>query len=460
MNRPAEATPLFARRSEAAAASLREFDGRTVSWFSIDGGKHRGAIGTAEGATIERAIRLGVELGIPVVGRVASSGADVGEGVAALHAWGTAARALADASGVVPTILVLVGPAVSGPALMLGLADHVIMTSSAYAYVTGPDVVVQFTGVAIDRDDLGGARVHDRTSGVATLVVADEDEAMLAAATLLSYLPSNHLEDPPFEDVGDPIDRECALAAAAVPARATATYDVRKVLDDVFDEHSFFEVRPGYAPSIVTGLGRLGGRTIGIVANQPMQQAGSLDIDAAQKAARFVQWCDCFNIAVATFVDTSGYLPGKDLEWRGIIRHGAQLLHSYAAATVPRLGVVLRKAYGGAYIVMDSRGLGVDYCVAWPTAQIAVMGAPPAVQIVHRRRLMAVDDLDERAALQADLTLEYEERFLNPYVSAERGYVDDVIAASDTRRVLADALERLSTKREATVGRRHSNIPL
>jgi acetyl-CoA carboxylase carboxyltransferase component len=453
-------TPVFGHRSSAVDASLRELDERRISWFSLDGGKHRGAIGTAEGSAVERAIRLGVELGIPIVGRIASSGADVSEGVASLHAWGRVAKALADASGVVPIVFLLVGPAVSGPALLLGIADHVIMTADAFAYVSGPDVVASFTGVSIERDRLGGAAVHERESGVATLVVDDEDEAITALEVLLSYLPSNHLEDPPRESIGDPVDRDCTRAAAVVPARATESYDVRAVIGDVLDEHSFFEIRPRYAPSMITALGRLDGRGVGLVANQPMQQAGSLDIDAAQKAARFVQWCDSFNFPVLTFVDTSGYLPGKDLEWRGIIRHGAQLLHSYAAASVPRICVVLRKAYGGAYIVMDSAGLGVDYCVAWPTAEIAVMGAPPAVQILHRRRLEAIADPDARAAEQAALVTEYEERFLNPYVAAERGYVDVVIAASDTRRVLANALERLGTKREHQSGRRHSNTPL
>jgi acetyl-CoA carboxylase carboxyltransferase component len=441
-------------------ASLRELDGRPVSWFSLDGGKHRGAIGTAEGEAMARSIRLGIELGIPVVGRIASSGADVGEGMASLHAWGRVAKALSDASGVVPIVVILVGHAVSGPALLLGIADYVIMTADAFAYVTGPDVVVAFTGVPIERDKLGGAAIHERESGVATMVVDDEDDAMAAAELLLSYLPSNHLEDPPRETSEDPTDRDCARAAAAVPARAMEPYDVRVVIRDVLDEHSFFEIRERYAPSMITALGRLDGRAIGIVANQPMQQAGSLDIDAAQKAARFVQWCDSFNVPVVTFVDTSGYLPGKDLEWRGIIRHGAQLLHSYAAATVPRVCIVLRKAYGGAYIVMDSAGLGVDYCIAWPTAEIAVMGAPPAVRILHRRRLDAIEDPVARAEEQAALVTEYEDRFLNPYVAAERGYVDAVIAASDTRRVLADALLRLSTKREHQPARRHSNTPL
>ena len=227
-----------------------------------------------------------------------------------------------------------------------------------------------------------------------------------------------------------------------------ASYDVRTVISDVLDHDSFLELRAAYAPNMITALGRLDGRPVGVIANQPMIQAGSLDVDAAQKAARFVQWCDCFNFPVITFVDTSGYLPGRDLEWRGIIRHGAQLLHAYAAATVPRLCVVLRKAYGGAYIVMDSRGLGTDWCVAWPTAEIAVMGGPPAVQILHRRKLDAIDDPARRAEEQAALEDEYAERFLNPYIAAERGYVDEVIAATDTRRALAGALARLHTKRE------------
>jgi acetyl-CoA carboxylase carboxyltransferase component len=453
-------TPVFGHRSATVDASLREIDGRSVSWFSLDGGKHRGAIGTAEGQAVERAVHLAVELGLPIIGRIASSGADVSEGVAALHAWGRMAKALTDASGVVPVVLLLVGPAVSGPALLLGIVDHVIMTSDAFAYVSGPDVVVAFTGVPIDRDRLGGSGVHERESGVATLVVSDEDDAMLALETLLSYLPSNHLEDPPYEATDDPVDRDCVRAASAVPARATASYDVRTVVGDVLDEHSFFELRPAYAPNMVTGLGRLDGRPVGIVANQPMFRAGTLDIEASRKAARFVQWCDAFNFPIVTFVDTPGFEPGRDLEWRGMIRHGAELVHAYAEATVPRLCVVLRKAYGGAYIVMDSKNLGNDWCVAWPTAEIAVMGAPGAVQILHRRALGAIADPDERTREQLALETEYADRFANPYVAAERGYVDDVIAASDTRRVLADALVRLGTKREHQPSRRHSNTPL
>jgi acetyl-CoA carboxylase carboxyltransferase component len=453
-------TPVFAHRSSAAVAEVREIDGRTVSWFSLDGGKHRGAIGTPEGDTIARAVHLAVELGMPIVGRIASSGADVSEGLSALHAWGRIAKALTDASGVVPVLLVLDGPAVSGPALLLGIADHVIVTADSFAFVTGPEVVTAFTGVSITSDRLGGAAVHERESGVASLVVADEDEAMLALELLLSYLPSNHLQDPPSTDTGDPLDRPCERAAAAVPARATASYDVRTVIDDVCDEHTFLELRPNYAPNMVTGLARLGGRPVGIVANQPMFRAGTLDIEASRKAARFVQWCDAFNFPIITFVDTPGFEPGRDLEWRGMIRHGAELVHAYAEATVPRLCLLLRKAYGGAYIVMDSKNLGNDWCMAWPTAEVAVMGAPGAVQILYRRQLAGIDDDAERLTEQLALEAEYSARFANPYVAAERGYVDDVIAASDTRRVLGDALMRLGTKREQQPSRRHSNTPL
>lgn len=453
-------TPITGHRSDAAEACLVDFDDRTVSWFSIDGGKHRGAIGTAEGEALEGAVRLAVELGVPIVGRIASSGADVNEGIASLHAWGRVAKALADASGVVPIVLLAVGPAVSGPALLLGLADHVIMTADAFAYVSGPEVVTAFTGVPIDRDRLGGSGVHDRQSGVAALVVADENEAVLAARVLLAFLPANHLEDPPVDDVGDPVDRDCARAASAVPARATASYDVRTVVTDVLDHESFFELRPAYAPNLLTGLARLDGATVGVIANQPLYRAGTLDIEASRKAARFVQWCDAFNVPLVTFVDTPGFEPGRDLEWRGMIRHGAELVHAYAAATVPRLCVVLRKAYGGAYIVMDSKRLGNDWCIAWPTAEIAVMGAPGAVQILHRRALGAIEDPERRLAEQHALEEEYADRFANPYVAAERGFVDDVVHPGDTRRALAGALARLATKRELRSGRRHSNTPL
>jgi acetyl-CoA carboxylase carboxyltransferase component len=460
VTRPAAPVSLGARRSDTAAAALGEIDGRSVVEFTLRGGKHVGAIGPPEGLAIARAARLATETGVPIVGLVASSGADVAEGVASLHAWGLVARALATASGVVPTVLTVVGPCVSGPALLLGIVDVVVMTEEAFAYVSGPDTVRAFTGIDVDHRALGGASLHGTRSGVATFVVADEHAAHEVVAAVLDYLPANHLADPPRWPVDDPVDRDCARAAVAVPARASASYDVRVIVEDVLDAHSFLELRARHAPNMVTGLGRLDGRTVGIVANQPQQRAGTIDIEASEKAARFVQWCDCFNIPLLTFVDTPGFEPGRDLEWRGMIRHGAELVYAYAGATVPRLCVVLRKAYGGAYIVMDSKGMGNDWCGAWPTAEIAVMGAPGAVQILHGRTVRGVTDADERLQVQADLEHEYEDRFANPYVAAERGFVDEVLSAVDTRRVLAATLEHLSTKREQLPPRRHGNTPL
>jgi len=367
---------------------------------------------------------------------------------------------LGDASGVVPIVFTVVGPCVSGPALLLGIADVVVMTDDAFAYVSGPDTVRAFTGIDVDHRGLGGAAMHGTRSGAATFVVPDEDTARELTAAILDYLPSNHLEDPPRWPSDDPVDRDCTRAASVVPARASASYDVRIVVEDVLDAASFLELRAQHAANMVTGLGRLDGRTVGVVANQPAQRAGTIDIEASEKAARFVQWCDCFNVPLLTFVDTPGFEPGRDLEWRGMIRHGAELVFAYAGATVPRLCVVLRKAYGGAYIVMDSKGMGNDWCGAWPTAEIAVMGAPGAVEILHGRRLREIADDAERLRVQADLEHEYEDRFANPYLAAERGFVDDVIAATDTRRVLATALDRLATKQERLRPRRHSNTPL
>jgi len=397
---------------------------------------------------------------MPIVGVMATSGADLTEGVASLHAWGRVARALADASGQVPVVLCVIGPCVSGPSLLLGLADAVVMTSDAFAYVSGPSAVAGMTGQDLDHGDLGGSDVHRLRSGVATLVVDDEDAATWAVADLLSYLPANNCEAPPARPCADPVERLCTTAADLVPATPAASYDVRQVVADVVDEGSFLELRASYARNLVTGLARLGGQPVGVVANQPQQLAGTLDIAASQKGACFVQWCDAFGLPLVTFVDTPGYQPGKDLEWRGIIRHGAQLVHAYAAATVPRLSVVLRKAYGGAYIVMDCKTLGNDYSCAWPGAEIAVMGAPGAVAILEGRRLSSVDDADERERQRLELEDEYERRYCTPHVAAERGFVDEVIDPRDTRRVLSGALRALANKREHLPRRRHANGPL
>ncbi|HVJ98008.1 MAG TPA: carboxyl transferase domain-containing protein, partial [Acidimicrobiia bacterium] len=325
---------------------------------------------------------------------------------------------------------------------------HVVMTEDAFAYVTGPDSVEEFTGMRVSHTDLGGAGVHALHTGVASLVVADETAARDALSSLLWYFPDHSLLDPERVDTDDPPDRECVVAKSVVPDRPTASYDVRTVVEDVLDGGSFLEVRARYAPNLVIGYGTLAGRPVGIVANQPLQRAGTLDIVASRKAARFDTTCDVFNLPILTFVDTPGFEPGRDLEWRGMIRHGAELVHAYAAATVPRCCVVLRKAYGGAYIVMDSRGIGNDLCVAWPSAEIAVLGAPAAVAILDRK--------GNNPGMEA----EYRERFENPYRAAERGIVDAVIEPGQTRAVLASALEVLCEKRDRHIPRKHSNTPL
>ena len=465
MTLPAPAVPVAAGRGGAAAASLTELQGRPVAWFRLSGGKHRGALGPTEGEVIERAVRLALETGVPIVGELATAGADVAEGLPSLHAWGRVTAGLAEASGAVPIVLSVIGPCLGGPALLLGLADHVVMTNDSFAYVNGPDTVAEITGRTTTRQDLGGPGVHYRRSGLASLVVPDEEDARWAVADLLSYLPDNFLTEPPAVETADPLDRPARVAADAVPSSATASYDARSVVADVLDVESFLEVWGGNAPNVVTAYGRLGGQPVGVVANQPSQLAGTLDIEASEKAARFVQSCDAFGLPLLTFVDCPGYQPGKDQEWRGMIRHGAELVHAYGEATVPRLCVVMRKAYGGAYIVMDSKGLGNDLCVAWPTAEIAVMGAPGAVQILHRKRLAEVADQAERARVQAELEADYMERFCTPAVAAERGYVDEVIDPLETRRVLVAGLAALRGKRavrrrRAATAARHSNTPL
>ncbi len=452
--------PITKQRSTSAEAQLSELGGHRIAEFSIRGGHHAGSIGPTEGATIAQIFRLAVSLGIPVVGTIASSGADVSEGLPSLHAWGEIARALANASGVVPIVLCVVGPCVSGPALLLGLADVVIMTENAFAYVSGPETVRSFTGEEVDHSTLGGAVFHGQRSGVAEMVVGTEAEATLAAAHILDYLPSNHLEDVERVYSDDPSDRLCERAEATVPAQSNIAYDVRVVIEDVLDRASFLELRANHAANLVTGLGRINGWAVGIIANQPDYRAGTIDIGASEKAARFVQWCDCFNLPLITFIDTPGFEPGRDLEWRGMIRHGAELVHAYAAASVPRLGVILRKSYGGAYIVMDSKGLGNDWCGAWPSAEIAVMGARGAVQILEGRNLREIADKAERAEAQSGLEVEYSERFANPYIAAERGLIDAVIEPTLTRTVLAQVLEQISSKREPHFRRRHSNTPL
>ena len=410
-----------------------------------------GALTPADGQSMAAAACLARTQRLPVVLRLASSGADLNAGVAALHGWGTAAAELARCSGVVPVIVIAAGPNVSGPALLLGLADFVVMTADAYAFVVGPRMVEHFTGMPIDRDELGGGKTHAVSSGVASFLAADRSEADEMAAELLGYLPDSNDSDPPARACTDPADRAVPEAFEVLPAESGEPYDVRDVLAAVTDYGVLLEPHAYWGTNLVTAFASFGGRPVGIVANQPQSLAGTLDITAARKGARFVAFCDAFNLPLLTFVDTSGFYPGKDLEWRGMIRYGAQMAFAYARATVPRVNVTLRKSYGGAYIVMDSKPMGNDVALAWPTAEIAVMGAKGAVEILHR---------SASAAERAEMEVAYEQRLLNPYAAAERGAIDSVIEPAETRREICAALEMLVSKRERLPRRRHDNAPL
>lgn len=420
-------------------------------WIDVDSSHRRGALSAAASEVIAHAATTARNQGIPLVMSLGSSGADIIEGVAALHGWGRAARAIAECSGVVPTITIVNGPAVSGPALLIGLSDFVIMTANSYAFVTGPTMVAEFTGVEISNDELGGTEAHARQSGVASLVVSDDIAALGALEHLLMYLPNNVDELALHVETNDPVDRSTPQAGQALPESASGSYDIRKVIRALADDSEMFELRDRWAPNVITAFITIGGEAVGVVANQPMSLAGTLDISASQKAARFVSFCDSFNIPLLTLVDTPGFYPGKDLEWRGMIRHGGQLVFAYARATVPRVCVILRKSYGGAYIVMDSKTMGNDLCLAWPTAELAVMGAGQAAAILQRRATAK-----ERAAFESD----YIERLLNPYIAAERGYIDAVIDPADTRREIAAAFVMLREKRERLMSRKHDNTPL
>lgn len=424
---------------------------RTVVWVDIDPSYHRGALSAEASGVIANAATTALNQRIPLVLAMASSGADILGGIAALHGWGQAARAIAHCSGVVPTFTIVTGPAVSGPALLIGLSDFVIMTADSYAFVSGPTMVAEFTGIMMTNEQLGGTDAHAKQSGVASMVVADYESAVSSLEHLLTYIPNNVDELAPPIHTGDASDRLVPEAGAVIPDTATGSYDVRKVIKAIADDGEIFELRERWAANVVTAFITIDGESVGVIANQPMILAGTLDIPASQKAARFVSFCDAFNIPLLTLVDTPGFYPGKDLEWRGMIRHGGQLVFAYARATVPRVCVILRKSYGGAYIVMDSKKMGNDLCLAWPTAELAVMGAGQAAAILQRRATP-----EERAAFEAD----YSERLLNPYVAAERGYVDAVINPEETRREVSAALVMLRDKRERLAPRKHDNTPL
>jgi len=430
---------------------IESLEGRSAVVVRVDSSRRKGALTPIDGENIAEAARMAWTNRLPLVLFMASSGADANAGVAALHGWGTAARELTRCSGVVPVVAIVDGGAVSGSALLIGLADIVVMTKEAYAFVSGPMGVRELTGVRVSNADLGGSATHASSTGVAHIVVEDAAEAEEIAISLITILPDHTDQLAPTLTTADPIDRASANCETILPTSASSGYDIRDIAADIADDGDLLELRSGWAQNIVTALATIGGHTVGFVANQPLAMAGTLDIAASQKAARFVAFCDAFNIAIVTLVDTSGFYPGKDLEWRGMIRHGAQLAFAYARATVPRVAVVIRKSYGGAYIVMDSKTIGNDVYMAWPTAEIAVMGARQAAAILARRE-------DEQG--KASFVAEYEQRYLNPYVATERGFVDMVIEPVETRRMVAESLELLRTKRENLPRRRHDNTPL
>ena len=436
----------------SARAWLESYDGRECVAFEVeDNDSDRGALSPADSQTLERAAQEALLRRLPLVGFIASSGADIDAGIDATMGWGRVAKAVVACSGQVPTIFCATGPAVSGPALLLGLADIAIATEDSYAFVTGPRMVGQYTGEVISTETLGGGDQLSRRSGVAAFLVEDRDAATDLVGALLNLLPAHADELPPRWMADDPADRPTPELRDLLPESPQGSYDVRDVARAVADDGDLLEYKADWAANLVCAFATVAGRPVGMVANQPQTLAGTLDIACSQKGARFVSFCDAFNLPLVTFVDTSGFQPGKDLEWRGIIRHGAQLAFAYARATVGRVNVTLRKSYGGAYIVMDSRHMGNDVALAWPSAEIAVMGARGAVEIVNRRA-----SPEERAELETA----YEERYLNPYIAAERGSVDAVIDPADTRAEVAAALDLLESKRESFPHRRHDNTPL
>jgi acetyl-CoA carboxylase carboxyltransferase component len=431
---------------------------RRVFVFSQDFTVFGGSLSEVFAEKVCKVMDMAVKYGCPVVGINDSGGARIQEGVVSLAGYAEIFWRNVQASGVVPQISLVMGPCAGGAVYSPAITDFVLMTEgTSYMFITGPDVVKTVTGEVVSFEELGGAGTHATRSGVAHLTAPDEEAVIEDARYLLTFLPQNNLETPAYAEPSDPVDRESPELDTLVPDLPNKPYDMKRVIETIVDDVSFLEIQPHYAENIVCGFARLGGHAVGIVGNQPHALAGVLDIDASVKAARFVRTCDAFNVPLVTFVDVPGFLPGTAQEWGGIIRHGAKLLYAFAEATVPKLTVITRKAYGGAYDVMSSKHIRADFNVAWPTAEVAVMGPEGAVNIVFRRELEEAADPEAR---RAELVADYKERFANPYSAAERGYVDDVIEPRRTRPVLITALETALTKRERGPKRKHGNIPL
>jgi len=433
-------------------------EGRPVAVFSQDFTVFGGSLSEEHANKIVRLMDTAMRLGIPVIGLNDSGGARIQEGVVSLAGFSSLFLRNVQASGVVPQISAILGPCAGGAVYSPALTDFIFMVDgTSYMHITGPDVVKTVTHEEVTSEDLGGARVHASVSGVSHFTCHDDAECLVRVRRLLSFLPQNNAEDPPRKEAADPADRRAEELNSIIPESANQPYDMLKVIGAVVDDGDFFEVQPDFARNLLIGFARLGGRPVGIVANQPTAIAGVLDIDASEKGARFVRFCDAFNIPIVTFEDVPGFLPGSQQELNGIIRRGAKLLYAYCEATVPKLTVITRKAYGGAFCVMSSKPTGGDWNAAWPSAQIAVMGAEGAAKVIFRREIQAADD---PAAEEARKVAEYEERFNNPFDAAARGFVDTVIEPADTRRQLIKALDLHATKRATMPAKKHGSIPL
>jgi len=433
-------------------------DGRPVCVFSQDFMVFGGSLGEVMAEKMCKVMDLATRIGCPVIGINDSGGARIQEGVVSLGAYGDVFVRNVQCSGVIPQISLIMGPCAGGAVYSPAMTDFIFMVKeTSHMFITGPDVIKTVTGEEVGFEELGGAMTHNTKSGVAHFASEDEEACLEDARFLMSFLPQNNLEQPPLMDSGDPVDRMEEALDSAVPDNPNKPYDMRGVVSLIVDDGEFFEVHEHFAKNIIVGFSRLGGRPVGIVGNQPAQLAGVLDIESSEKGARFVRFCDAFNIPLVTFCDVPGFLPGTSQEWGGIIRHGAKLLYAFTEATVPKLTIVTRKAYGGAYDVMSSKHMLADFNFAWPQAEIAVMGPEGAVNIIYRRDIATSPTPEERRQKLMD---DYKARFANPYSAAERGYIDDVIVPHETRPRLIRALETLQTKRVAGPKRKHGNIPL
>ena len=434
-------------------------DGRKVFVFSQDFTVFGGALGEVFAEKIHKVMDLAESVGAPMIGINDGAGARIQEGVVSLASYGGIFHRNVKASGVIPQISVIMGPCAGGAVYSPAMTDFIFMVKgTSNMFITGPDVVKSVTGEEVTQEELGGALTHATKSGVANIVCEDEVACLAQVRYLMSFLPANNLEDAPYFEPDDDPMRDCDALLGLIPDAPNKPYDMKKVIADIVDDGEFFEINALWAMNIVCGYARIGGMVVGIVGNQPQVLAGCLDIDASEKAARFVRTCDAFNIPLVTFVDVPGFLPGTEQEYGGIIRHGAKLLYAYCEATVPRIQIITRKGYGGAYVVMNSKSIGADLAYAWPSAEIAVMGAQGAVNIIFRKEIAEAGE--KGAERTTELIEEYTERFANPYNAAERGYVDDVIEPRETRRVLVRGLEMLRTKKEQLPQRTHGNVPL